>query len=263
MNELRDILHSFWFEFLAMPIYVRQSVIIILLALISGLFLFKVFPLVIHYTVSAVRYVIECIVRFYQWCIFKLMQMIRQRQKRAPKLLLFFETILDGVSYGCDKVKKILHPRPKLKKSLKKTYSWFTVLFVFLLPFLYHTNSATTMADKWDELEIWMLNGDTPVIALNTANRSNATAAEPETEAVEEVVVYVQLQEGNNGVNVRENPTTQSKIVDVLGKGEKALYLEQEEQTGSTIWYYVEKENGKTGWVSSNIVEKIEVVVNN
>lgn len=68
-----------------------------------------------------------------------------------------------------------------------------------------------------------------------------------------DILDYVFVQ--TRVANVRENPTTESNVITKYGYGQKLRVLEKVKYKGN-IWYKILLNNGSTGYISSNVVQK-------
>ncbi len=94
---------------------------------------------------------------------------------------------------------------------------------------------------------------EAPLPAPKAKKKHWNTPAKKEKKEMVTTVVVVKVPEGSS-LNVRTSPSSQSKVIGSLKRGEMRPLLEEMDE-----WYQVELQDGQSGWISKKFSGKMEV----
>ncbi|MRH41171.1 SH3 domain-containing protein [Aquibacillus halophilus] len=247
MEIINDLVFDVWKHLLGVPIYIRQVLFLFLVVFIIRYILIKVIPFIIKTLIHLISFLLNQWVNFNGWFLNLWMKSRRKRDKGIPGIINIMESIMDLTTEGTTRLKRLVAEKPKFKTKFKKTYKWVAIIIIIGFPFLYYSQPQLEVSKKWDDVEGW-------VVGHSLTETPATTSAKEEKN--QEGNVKVSLREGYDGVYIREKPSLDAKDLEILGVGEQATYLNQEQQVEDITWLYVELKNGKKGWVSNKIVER-------
>lgn len=242
MNFLKDFYAYVWDIFFKFGMPLRAMLVITSAFLILLMFL-KVFSKPLRNLVFLVFYVlIEFLIRVNYFLICR----FRKSSQNAPLFLVNFDDFLYSILETSHNL--IVKTNLNLKR---------VILFVLIV------------LNIWIALSFTNALKDTRVAKYSSASCSlyytveekmtteiGIAPASPKPPKEKKTKFFSLNEKGVNGTNIREKPSTNSKTVAVVNGNISLEYMNKSTENGSQTWYLVKLEDGKTGWVSSNLINE-------
>ena len=261
METILEQLYWLWVPLAFLPIWLRIAVFTFIVIILMRPVLLHLAPrliewgsILLHKAVYYLSYPV--MVLFHKM----LTKRRNQGDYTIPSWLEGIEELFALLLKTFSKTQQLTRKRTRNKAKWKKTFRLVGFALAILLPLAIINNPTSSYSQTWDRFDKWMTEekvGNQLGFDIRGYQGTFLTKVEEVSSKVSQKEYALTEQYKSDGGNIRANPSLDGKIVADIAGDESVTYLDEQKTDNRGItWLKIQTQSGKTGWISSKIVQE-------
>ncbi|PMC33736.1 hypothetical protein CJ195_26905 [Bacillus sp. UMB0899] len=261
METLLEQIYWLWVPLALLPIWLRIAIFTFIVIILMRPVLFHIAPRLIEW----ISILLHKAVHYLSYPVMVLFHKFLSKRRNQgnyiiPSWLEGIEELFALLLKTFSKTEMLSKKRTRNKAKWKRTFRLVGIALAILLPLAIVNNPTSSYSQTWDQFDRWMTEEKVQNdLGFDIKDYQGTLLAK-----VEEVSSKVNTKEyiltdqyKSVGGNVRANPSLDGQIVEDIFQDETVTYMDEQKIDNRGItWLKIETQSGKTGWISSKIVEE-------